>query len=331
MMVLQFESCRLNRETKSIPISKPSMITLLDSVQASKAVIADDIDGLYDQISQVEIEIQMKRTTPFKNRNEALLAYKKFIATEVSSWKESEREAMVGIFEKVKALCDTISPRIFPGGMRLIKVKTNHFGENVYYTNGRNIFIPENIFPIENEEREISVMVHEVFHILSRYEPALRHQLYRLIGFEKANKPIKLNQPLQEKLLTNPDGVSYQYFIALDSVKAVPLITSRYGTYRETSPHFFDYLNFDLYQLKDKGTHYEAQSDESGKTLLELQKTPMFFKKIKDNTQYIIHPDEIMADNFMLALQANQKNDFSKFSKDGRVLIEQILDILGKF
>ena len=199
---ITYMGCRLNKESQKIEANKPSIVTFLDSVNASKTIISDDVDGFYDQISKLEMEIQMKSITPFKDRNDAKKAYHKFIVSEVSSWKDAEMETLINIFSQVKKMCDTLSPRIFPDGIKLIKVKTNHYGNHVYYTRGRNILIPENIFPLDDASSQLPVMIHEVFHILSRNNPDIRHDLYRLIGFEKSQKPIKLNQELATKLLT---------------------------------------------------------------------------------------------------------------------------------
>lgn len=326
-------ACKSNKEVSIVPTdSKPAIVTFHDSIQASEAIIADDIDGYYDQLSIVEMQIQMKTNIQYKNRDEALKAYKSFIKTQVSDWNMEEKLALSALFGQVKKMCDTLSPRIFPGSIKLIKVKTGHYGNDVYYTRGRNILIPENIFPLKEPEYQLPVMIHEVFHILSRYSPELRKDLYGMIGFSKSEKPIKLNSSLEKLLLTNPDGVSYQYTIDLDNegktVKAIPLITSKFDQFKSDQPKFFDYLNFDLYSLDDRGDHYVAKSTTKGQTLMPLTSTPTFFTKIKDNTQYIIHPDEIMADNFMLALQAYHKNAYGKFSKDGRVLIDQVLERL---
>lgn len=326
-------ACKSNKEVSVItPTGKPAIVTFQDSIQASEAIISDDIDGFFDQLSVVEMQIQMKSNQQFKSREEALSLYKNFIKTQVSDWETEEKLALEHIFRKVKIMCDTLSPRIFPGGMKLIKIKTGPYGNDVYYTRGSNILIPENIFPLQEPEYQFPVMLHEVFHILSRYNPDLRKDLYALIGFSKSDKPVKLNSALEKILLTNPDGVSYQYTIALDDngkkVQAIPLITSRYDHFKPEQPKFFDYLNFDLYNLDDRGDHYVAKSTTKGQSLMPLSNTPAFFTKIKDNTQYIIHPDEIMADNFMLALQAYSKNAYGKFSKEGRILIDQVIDRL---
>jgi hypothetical protein len=326
--------CRLNKDSQTQGKEIPAIVTFLDSTKASEAIIMDDIDGFYDQISEVEMQIQMKKTKPFESRSTALNAYKKFIAKEVSDWKTEEMNAMVRLFQQVKSLCDTLSPRIFPGGMRLIKVKTNHYGKDVYYTRGRDILIPENIFPLDEESEQLPVMIHEVFHVLSRYNADIRQDMYGLIGFSKAKKPVILNVALQKILLTNPDGVTFQYAIKLEEGEsgkmAVPLITSKFRRFHPDNPAFFDYLNFDLYEIKDMGSYYEVTSDTEGKTTIPLKNTPVFFTKIKDNTQYIIHPDEIMADNFMLALLAHSKGEYGKFSKEGKVLINNVLERLRK-
>lgn len=331
-ILMTIAGCRLNKDTKSLISDKPALVIFLDSIKASQAIVGDDIDGFFDQLSALEIQIQMKRNQPFVNREEAISAYKKFIATEVSDWNTEDKQIMQWMFQKVKSLCDTLSPRIFPANIRLIKVKTNHYGKDVYYTRGNNILIPENIFPVTDTSRQIPVMIHEVFHLLSRYNPNIRNDFYNFIGFKKADKPVKLNPVLEKILLTNPDGVTFQYLMeiesSLDGKKAVPLITSKFNQFKPSNPAFFDYLNFDLYELRDKGNYYEVLSDASGKSTMPLKNTPVFFTKIKDNTQYIIHPDEIMADNFMLALLAYNKGEYGKFSKDGRNLIDKVIERL---
>jgi hypothetical protein len=56
---------------------------------------------------------------------------------------------------------------------------------------------------------------------------------------------------------------------------------------------------------------------------------PNFFEKITSNTDYIIHPDEIIADNFMYLMMREKKNGLIRsFSKDGTELLRNIKNIL---
>ncbi|MBK9734624.1 MAG: hypothetical protein IPO92_06515 [Saprospiraceae bacterium] len=294
----------------------------------------DDIDGFFNQISVLDMEIQMKNNLNHNDRALSLKTFKQYLQTEVTNWETDEKDSIMNLFKNAKVICDKVSPRIFPDGLRIIKIKNGHYGNDVYYTRGRNIMIPENIFKDKNFEKQIPVMLHEIFHILSRYRPELRKKSYALIGFKDAGKPVKLRQNLENIILTNPDGVSMRYVIDLDETnqdaRVVPLITSKFKLFNKSNGAFFDYLNFDLYSISDQGSYFEVENDALGKTTLNVTKTPSFFTKIKDNTQYIIHPDEIMADNFMLALLANYKNDYKNFSIEGKKLIDDLLVILSK-
>ena len=329
--------CRSNKESKSDNIvdGRPALIGFVDSTFASKAITDSDVDGYFNQLSILDMAIQMKKSVTLQDKSKVLTQYKIFLATEVSDWTQDEKVQMLDVFARAKKICDKVSPRLFPGDIKLIKIKSNHYGKDVYYTRGKHILIPENIFESFDFDKQLPVMLHEIFHVFSRYNEPVRNDLYALIGFKKSDKKIVLSDALKKILLTNPDGVSLNYVIKLDdqkdTISAIPVITSKFSEYKESNPFFFGYLNFDLYGLSNKGDYYYAESTTTGKTLVNLQKTPSFFKKIKDNTQYIIHPDEIMADNFMLALLAKENDDFKKFSAVGKQLIDQVLDRLSAF
>ncbi|MBK9253927.1 MAG: hypothetical protein IPM42_00415 [Saprospiraceae bacterium] len=336
--VLCFVGCRSNKDAsaKQNISHKSPLISFSDSIQASVDIIADDIDRFYEYITPLEMEIQMKRSEPFKNRDEAMLHFKKFIATEVSDWTQTEKELITGLFVDAKKMIDSISPKIYPDGIKLIKVKTKHYGNDVYYTRGKNIMIPENIFADFTAERQLPVMLHEIFHIYSRYNISKKDALYQLVGFNRTDKTVIIPEPFASRQLTNPDGVSRNHYITLTSekgeeVKAIPLISSKFERFSGANPAFFDYLKFDLYEISvGSDNQLEIKLGNNMSTTIPLNKTPSFFTKIKDNTQYIIHPDEIMADNFMLAVLAFNKGDYKKFSSSGRILIDQVIEELKK-
>ena len=53
-----------------------------------------------------------------------------------------------------------------------------------------------------------------------------------------------------------------------------------------------------------------------------------FFDQIKFNTQYIIHPDEILADNFMILAMHKKYPDRYSLDEQGLALLEQIKNTL---
>jgi hypothetical protein len=180
-------------------------------------------------------------------------------------------------------------------------------------------------------------MLHEFFHVFSRANPDTRDEIYNLIGFIPVQKEIILPEKLAKTKLLNPDGTS-DYAINLETsngraVFAYPLISANEEHYTTEKPAFFNYLVFNLYELQaDKNGKYNLIVDDLGNTTIPFNKIPSFFKKIKDNTSYIIHPDEISADNFVFTvflLSENQK--LKDYSKEGRKLIEDIGAILKAF
>jgi hypothetical protein len=335
MVSTQF-SCKgaVKSELVGSPIEKQHVFFTVDSIEASRLINSDDIDGFFESISVADIQIQMKRSNGFSSRDEAIDRYKSYLTTQVSNWTAADRIAITEVIESAIEKINRLSPGVIPDTIKLIKIKTGHYGEDVYYTRGKSILIPENIFADFEAEKQLPVMLHEIFHIISRYNEGFRDTMYKMIGFERAGKMVLLPKKLNEVILTNPDGVSRTHIINLndrnDYVKqAIPLITSKYKGFRADWPAFFDYLNFDLYEVEDDGAgNLVVKLNENGGTTLQLDFSPSFFTKIRDNTQYIIHPEEIMADNFMLAVLAYSNKDYSKFSSKGKTLIEQVIGTL---
>ncbi|MEL6868131.1 MAG: hypothetical protein AAFP19_27155 [Bacteroidota bacterium] len=106
--------------------------------------------------------------------------------------------------------------------------------------------------------------------------------------------------------------------------------SSSQDRFESASPDFFNYLSFNLYELKPPYVSLiKVLADNEGKPTRNLIRTSNFWRQIRDNTQYIIHPDEIMADNFMhLLLSKRPGGSIEKFSREGQDLIKQIEELL---
>jgi hypothetical protein len=255
----------------------------------------------------------------------------------MEDFTSQEKAFLTEVFDSARSILDKINPKLFPEHIELIKTKTNHYGPNVYYTREDAIILPDNIFEEPSVEAQMPVMLHEIFHILSRYNKTFREQMYALIGFVPFKEKLILPRGVADRVLTNPDGVRRDYAIRLKDQKGIeqlgiPLISSTKDRYQSSIPTFFGYLSFDLYPLiKMTDSQVTIGLDKEGKSALSNEHNADFFTQIKDNTVYIIHPDEIMADNFMMAAIANNKNDFNNFSEEGRKLLKDVLEILKTF
>jgi len=304
-------------ETK--PIFK---VTLVDSTRAAELITTDKSDHYFDQISALEMSIQMKKSEGFKDRSSALKAFIPFLKTQVSNPSPADKAYVDSMFFYVKKGLELLNPALLIDEVNIVKIKLDHYGAGTFYTRENTIFIPEDAFK-KDWKSNITTMYHELWHILSRKYPGLRKSAYGLIGFESHGIKLKFDEALSSKVLTNPDGANYDYAIKLQEDLVIPILTSKFPKYTSSSPAFFDYINFDFYDIAADG-----RVDTIPAALKSMEG---FFEKIKDNTQYIIHPDEIMADNFALAAEAFESKKYDQFSPGGKELIDEFTKVLIAF
>ncbi len=324
-------SCRSNKSQSGESSNATDVVTFVDSLAAAKAIVDDDVDGFFDNISIVDMAIQLKTEKPFTDRATALKEYKSYLRTEVLDWTDSEKILLIEIFDSIQTQVNRVNPKLMPEDIRLVKVKTTHYGPDVYYTRGHNIMIPENALTRQGARQMLEpVMIHEVFHLISRYDKPLREKIYGLIGFFPHQLDLDIPQSITERWLTNPDGISTDYYIQLTdekrSAKAIPLILSNKAKFTSENPTFFSYLQFDLFEI-DESTNALKHGDNLSTTLTDGM-MPGFFEQIKDNTQYIIHPDEIAADNFIYAVTRSNIEDPKRFSEEGNDLVNKLYSVL---
>ncbi len=337
LALLVGESCGASSKSKTGIYPKGmGMVELLDSTQAAKHILTDTRDGFFDHLSIADMSIQMKKSDVSTDRQEVLKQYRRYLSKEVSDFSNDERKFVLETVSKAKGLIDKINPKLWEPGLKIGKIKTNHYGEDVFYTRDKVIFFPENIFSSQNSGDFMPVFLHELFHVLSRYHHDFREQMYGLIGFSKLDMPVKLPARIADRQLTNPDGVTMDYGIALTDkedrvVRALPLLVSPKEKFDPKMPEFFSYLKFDLYPLKKEGGYYTLDINDKGESLLSIEHNADFFKKIGDNTQYVIHPDEIMAENFMLAAMTVHDDNMKKYSTGGQELLRKVLEIMRNF
>lgn len=286
--------------------------------------------------------LQLKKNYPdTSSRTEILNDYKTFIQQDVEDFSPAEIKLIEGVFKRVFLLCEKISPSIFPTQIKLIKTKGKHYGDGVFYTREDCIIIPANELESFKALSFTEVMLHEVAHIYSRNNPEKRRQLYDLIGFKKIDcttETLKFPTNLQKRVLLNPDGIDYTYAVRLtenadSSFLCLPIITSNEEQFIDQKKEFFNYLDFKLYPVrKTKNGEFEIFFSGYNQQGINPFFREDFKAQIKDNTTYIIHPDEILADNFMLLLlrdTATPKYDEKRLSKEGIKLLDDIEKIIS--
>ncbi len=337
--LLTIPSCQAQQPIKTIQHKDNKTTFLLDSAEAAQYITTDGYDNYFNIVLPVEMSIQMHQPLD-ENADLADLRsrYRSYLMADVDTFSAKESKWVADVMKQVYETCASVHPDIMPDSLFLIKTKANHYGDGVYYTRGKCIVIPQDVFDKRDKSAFTQTMYHEVFHVYSRLHPDKKRALYALIGFQSIGlENLLFPSPLSERVLFNPDGIDFAQGINLqiseaESIRAVPIIYANENGYQPEKKTFFSYLEFNLFKIEDNGNgRYTVVTEADGLTsTLNIQQIPDFYKQIRDNTTYIIHPDEVLADNFSFIMLDRDGDQASiKFSKEGKKLLKEIEGILN--
>jgi hypothetical protein len=231
----------------------------------------------------------------------------KFVQSQGAEWKPEE---VAKVSKVVRRLKEKLNPfRLsFPAMVLLVQTTGREEGDAAY-CRGNAVILPHDKIAESDDELE-RLLTHEFFHILSSHNPDWRYELYKIIGFQKCS-PVELPASLKHRKITNPDAPVLDAYITLDvdgeNVFAVPVLYSKSERFDvKLGGPFFRYLTFRLMVVDQVAGKWQAVLDSGEPRMLQPNQIADYKRKIGGNTQYIIHPDEIMADNFVHLIQQTQ-------------------------
>ncbi|MDB6037441.1 MAG: hypothetical protein JWM99_1282 [Verrucomicrobiales bacterium] len=264
------------------------------SVDQGKAALTNR-DEFIAALSPFDRSARMKTTEESSEKS-----FLTFVSTNVLSWSEVEKRTLT---KAVAAIDGKLLPfRLpLPPEILLIKSSGNEEG-NASYTRQNAIILPQHDAE-SNQANLEKLLTHELFHILSRHDSETRKKLYNILGFSQINE-VRMNDDFQVRKITNPDGPANGWSITVtnehQTLQVVPILLSSVAKYDlKKGGEFFNYLGFHLMSVKQKNDQW-VQDFHGGKPiLLDPNEVQGYFEQIGRNTDYIIHPDEIMADNFV--------------------------------
>lgn len=232
--------------------------------------------------------------------------FMRFAAEQVVAWSEEDRAKLEPIVASVAKRFSSYNLPL-PPNILLIQTTGKEEGDAAYCRR-HAVILPRRYVGFPAAQLE-PILIHELFHILSSHNDGLRNSLYEIIGFKPCPE-IVLPESLAEVKITNPDGPSLNYYIELDvdgqQRLAVPFLYSPERFDPRQNRSFFKYLTFRLLVVESDGDEWRVAKESGEPILLDPQQTPSFHQQIGGNTKYIIHPDEVLADNFMHLMMRKQ-------------------------
>jgi hypothetical protein len=281
------------RPSDTTELTADSVVRFADPASARAVLTTDDDFSL--RLSKFDLQSRLQT-----DRNVTRDDWKKLVADQVTDWPAAEREKVQQV---VATLRVKLKPFRLPLPKEILLIRTTGKEEgDAAYTRANAIVLPASRLRHQPPQLE-SLMTHELFHVLSRYDPVIRRALYKIVGFT-IGEEINLPQSLEDRRITNPDAPALDCFIQLNNedqqVTAVPIL---YATPKDFDPKggkaFFAYVTFRLLVVDKVDGNWQPRMKDQQPVVLDPKGISNFHDQIGKNTNYTWHPDEILADNFV--------------------------------
>ncbi len=270
------------------------------------AILTDESTGYFARMSAADPTVRLLSETP-KTVADLKAAY----ARGTRHFTPQERQDLEAILASEAANLAALAPWL-PEQVVFVAV-TDQVEGGLPHTRANAIVFPTG--SLDNSEGRLQLFYHELFHVISRAHSANHEPLYGLINFTRCSE-IAIPDPYAARLITNPDAPVNNYWVPVradgEAIKVIPMLYAVSKTFNPRRGKGFG-SQFRLGFL-------EVQTDAAGRCTLvsgrdgtasvhQPNQIAGLNEAAGGNTQYIIHPEEILADNFALLMTGTSVRD----------------------
>ena len=139
----------------------------------------------------------------------------KFASAQAKAWSAEQIDALRAAVESADRRIESLNLQLsLPSTVLLIRTSGNE-ESHAAYTRENAIILPDSMLSMSKDDME-QLFLHELFHVMSRHEPAIREPLYKIIGYRPC-----FEVPFPEELLplkiTNPDATGRNFCIDIEA------------------------------------------------------------------------------------------------------------------
>lgn len=276
-------------EVKLRPISKgnPELIFEHD---VSAILGADDAYTL--SYSKFDYASKYRSDTPLNPAERTAFAKK---ALDEFSPKEIQklREAFDAVFIKMEGMKANLPETIYIFSERTIE-------SGAPYTRANAICMPKTVLGIANKDEIKDLAAHELFHVMTRYNPELRTPIFATLGYLPVGQLV-LTGDLATRTIANPDAPENTHAITCtlndETLRFMPILYSK-RDFPKGGISFFQFLNDDLIAVNIVDEKPVPIERDGKPFIVEKEQLKDYFDQIGRNTEYTFHPEETSADHF---------------------------------
>ena len=192
----------------------------------------------------------------------------------------------------------------FIDNINLVKTTSKEEGGAMGYTRGNTIYVADYIM-YKPKVKIKEILTHELFHILTRSSFPFKQEMYSIIRFTALEKTIDLTTMNQRcRFVSNPDVSNSCSYIELKDwdgkdhrLLMTTLARSNYhggSLFKYIQPYFLE-LDSE-HNIMTYGDNLPVRKSIYGEYYKD------FIMKVGQNTGYMVNPEEILAENFRIAI-----------------------------
>ncbi len=273
---------------------QPGTVIRLANTQRGKEVITTP-----DEYTNVLSKFDLQSKTQRKD-SVTVDDYMKYASEQVRDWTDEEKASFGKVVKSVGAKISALGLKInMPPAIEVVKTTMKEEGGASGYTRGAYIYLQSIMVSSDKVE---DLFIHELFHVLSRYNPDMREKIYNSLGFQKCNE-VAYPKEIADKRLTNPDAPLNNYYITvLNDTQPVDVMMILYSDLSYQGGSFFKYLKIGLMAVEGEANNKTPVYKNNYPYILETDKVKNFYEQVGKNTDYILHAEEISAEHFVYLL-----------------------------
>lgn len=270
-------------------------------------------DSYFDKLTQNDLDYRTGK------RGATLEDFKELAKKQGDTFTEEEKKAIEDSIARIESRFKEIGFN-YPSNLDIIFVKNkmgDEFGAAAYTQNNQIYLEGDNLDFMKGIPKLLDGMiVHELFHVLSRNNPDLRQALYDVFGFTIADEP-NFTPEIRAILGSNPDVEKFDSY-AMFNIEGKPtkavVVTLLKKPYTD-GQNLFDNFSTGIVPYNNPDKYYT------------IDEVSNFWDVFGENSAYVITTEEAIADNFTSAVI---------YGMDGREyknpeIIQDILNVLANY
>jgi hypothetical protein len=174
---------------------------------------------------------------------------------------------------------------------------------------------------------DAEVLAHELFHVVSRHRPELANRLYDLIGYDRVGE-LEWPPGWAALRIANQDAPFHRHLMRVkvqgrDTTVMPVVIAANAQLPPANGDTLLELMEVRLLEVEPGGGEKPTRPVmRQGKPVWhDPEATPDFLAHLGGNTDYILHPDETIADNFMFLVSGRKVKNPQLLQRIEAVLI----------